>query len=467
MSKEFMGNDFLLDTPAAKALFYGFAARLPIIDYHCHIPARDIAEDIKYNNITQLWLAADHYKWRAMRACGVDERLITGDADDYEKFCAYCAAVPKLIGNPLYHWSHLELRRYFSCELLIKPENAREIWELTEKALQSGQMSAKSIIKSSNVEALCTTDDPSDDLSYHKALASDADFGVKVYPAFRPDKGMNPEREDFAEYIKKLSDAAGCPVTDLKTLKAAYIKRLDYFMSLGMKTADHGFDDFVVYSPADETEADDILRRALSGKRLTAEDAAKYRTHMMRFFASEYNKRGVVMQIHFGVLRNPNTVMYNKLGTDSGYDTIYGKSCTADLCRLLDSMNTDGALPKTVLYSVNPADDGALDSLCCAFNGGGEVKMQHGCAWWFNDSIPGMKNQLTSLSSMSSFGSFIGMTTDSRSLVSYPRHEYFRRLLCNFLGSLVEEGQYPADYEALGQTVCDVCYNNVKMFFGF
>lgn len=464
MSIEFMSDSFLLSNAPAEALYNNFAKRMPIIDYHCHIPIEDIYFDRKYNNIGELWLGADHYKWRAMRAAGIEEKYITGDATYKEKLDAYLSVLPKLVGNPLYHWSCLELKRYFGIRSVPKASASDELWDFTSKMLQSDSMSAKSIILSSNVEALCTTDDPAATLEYHRALAN-SDYPVKVYPAFRPDKGMNPDRAGYAEYISSLSKASGVMIDSLASLKEAYKVRLDEFLSLGMRTADHGFDDYVRFTLTSDEEADLIFRRALSGDSISGEDASRFRSNMILYFASEYKKSNTVMQIHFGVLRNPNSKMYRLLGPDSGYDTIYGQSCIYDIAKMLDAMNERDILPRTVLYSVDPGDNAALDSLACAFNGEGQTLIQHGSAWWFNDSLKGMREQLSSLASLSCLGSFIGMTTDSRSLVSYTRHEYFRRILCDMLGRMVVNGEYPPDYEALAQIVCDVSYNNVKKFF--
>lgn len=467
MIKKFMADDFLLSNPVSEVLYNNFAKAMPIIDYHCHIPVKDICNDIKYNNISEIWLYADHYKWRAMRALGVQERLITGDATDREKFDAYISCLPRLVGNPLYHWSNMELRRYFNCDLLPTRENSDLIYQKTLSVLQSGRVSAKSLITESGVEALCTTDDPADTLDYHKKLALDPTFKTKVFPAFRPDKGMNPTGADFAEYIQRLGNAADVNIDSLSSLKAAYLKRLGEFYGCGMKTADHGFDDYISFIPASDDECDVIFKKALSGGSITDIEKAKYKSNLILFFAKEYKKHGTVMQIHYGVLRNPNSLMFKRLGPDSGYDTIHGQNCIYDIAKMLDTMNTLDSLPKTVLYSVNPADNAALDSLCAAFNGRGETVMQHGSAWWFNDTLNGIREQLQSLASLSALGAFIGMTTDSRSLLSYTRHDYFRRILCDMLGELVMKGEYPADYESLAQIVCDVSYNNVKRFFNF
>lgn len=466
MSYRFITDDYLLNGDISRSLYKSFASRMPIIDYHCHISPRDIAENVKYNNITQIWLYGDHYKWRAMRACGIKEKYITGDADDREKFLAYCRAMPGLVGNPLYQWSHMELSRYFGCDLLLCPDNADRIWDLTKKRLQSDSMSAKSLIKDSGVEALCTTDDPCDDLEYHKAIACDNSFGVKVFPAFRPDKALNCDRCGYDGYINRLSDVSGIKIKDTASLKTALEGRIEYFVSLGMKTSDHGIDDYLLYKDADEGECDSILSEALNGGKVTFEQAAAFRCHMLVFLGSVYKKHGIVMQLHIGVLRNPNTVMFDRLGADSGYDTVHGRRCISDLARLLDKMSLCCALPDTVLYSADRGDDVALDLLCCAFNCD-TSRIRHGSAWWFNDTYDGIRKQIKSLAGASALGSFIGMTTDSRSLLSYARHEYFRRIFCSVTEDLVKTGQCPPDGELLGQLVCDVCYNNVKSFFGF
>lgn len=469
--KPFMDKDFLLSTETAQILFHNYADKLPIIDYHCHLSPKEIAEDKHYSNITEVWLYGDHYKWRAMRACGVEEKYITGDGSDYEKFSAYCACMPKLIGNPLYHWSHLELQRYFDCDLVICPENCEEIWRITAEKLALPEMGAKSLIEGSNVVLLCTTDDPMDSLEYHKQIA-ESGFGTKVLPAFRPDKGINIERQGIAAYYKALGESTGVEITDLASLEKAYLVSLDRFEALGCRTADHGMDDAVEFVKPDAYHADEILKKAIAsdGKDVSREELALFKSQMLRFFGIEYKKRGWVMQIHYGVKRNPNSEMFAKLGPDSGYDCINGSISTAALASLLDYMKSSDGLPKTVLYAANPIENAAIGTLCggfCAGDGSGKPTVTQGSAWWFNDNFDGMVAQMKSYANLSAFGNFLGMLTDSRSFLSYPRHEYFRRILCRVVGEWVEEGMYPADYDALAQLVADICYNNTKSYFGF
>lgn len=471
--KKFMGKNFLLKNDVAKILYHHYAAKLPIIDYHCHVSPKDIAENRKYENITELWLGGDHYKWRAMRFCGIDEEYITGNASAYEKFKAWCSCMPKLIGNPLYHWSHLELQRYFDYHGIIGADTCDEIWTLTNEKLADDSMSVRNLIQNSNVEILCTTDDPADSLEYHKQLAEDNSFTVTVLPAFRPDKAMNCDRRGFREYIAKLSKAAGITIATIEDLKAALSSRIAFFHELGCRTADHGFDDYVSYLVSTQgLHAAAIFEKALrtDGNEITANELSVYKTELMIFLGKRYKEHQWVMQIHFGVLRNANSEMFKKLGPDTGFDTISGINCTTSLARLLNRLNSENALPRTILYSINPTDNTALDALtgCFAKNdGGGLPYIQHGSAWWFNDNKVGMENQLTSLANTSSLGNFIGMLTDSRSFISYPRHEYFRRILCNLIGEWVENGEYPDDINTLADIVMDICYNNTKKIFGF
>ncbi len=469
--KPFMDKDFLLSTETAQILFHNYADKLPIIDYHCHLSPKEIAEDVRYSNITEVWLYADHYKWRAMRACGVEEKYITGDGSDFEKFSAYCECMPKLIGNPLYHWSHLELQRYFDCDLVICPENCEEIWKITSEKLASPDMSAKKLIENSNVALLCTTDDPTDSLEYHKIIA-ESGFSAKVLPAFRPDKGLNIERQGIAAYYKTLGASSGVEICDLASLEKAYLVSLDRFESLGCRTADHGMDDGVEFVKPDAYHADEILKKAIAsdGKDVSREELALFKAQMLRFFGIEYKKRGWVMQIHYGVKRNPNSEMFAKLGPDTGYDCINGSISTAALASLLDYLKNSGGLPKTVLYAANPIENAAIGTLCGGFCAGDGSKMPtvtQGSAWWFNDNFDGMVAQMKSYANLSAFGNFLGMLTDSRSFLSYPRHEYFRRILCRVVGEWVEEGMYPADYEALAELIADICYNNTKRYFNF
>lgn len=467
--KRFMGKDFLLGTETAKQLYHTYAEQLPIIDYHCHVSPREIAENRRFSNITEVWLGGDHYKWRAMRSCGVDEKYITGDASDYEKFRAFAACMPRLIGNPLYHWSHLELQRYFGYTGALSERSCDEVWELTSRRLAEPFMTVKNIIRASNVEVICTTDDPADDLRWHEKIASDGHFGTRVLPAFRPDKGIAIRRPGWREYISALAEAAGIAVTDLESLKTAYIGRLDCFAQHGCVTADHGIDDVIPCAERHElSRADEIFRAALSGHMPDEHDGEIFAVEMHRFFAAEYARRGWVMQIHFGVLRNACTPMFERLGADAGFDIIGGKSSVTELARLLDLFAVGGGLPRTVIYSINPSDNAAIGTLIGGFqmsDGSGLPRVMQGSAWWFNDNKTGMREQMTSLANLSSLGSFLGMLTDSRSILSYTRHEYFRRVLCSLIGEWVENGEYPYDTDELAQLVMDICYNNTKDFF--
>ncbi len=469
--KKFMDSDFLLSTETAKILYHNYAEKLPIIDYHCHLSPKEIAEDKRYTNITEVWLYGDHYKWRAMRSCGVDEKYITGDASDYDKFKAFCSVMPKLIGNPIYHWSHLELQRYFECELEICEANCDEIWALTSAKFAEPDMSAQSLISKSGVVLLCTTDDPADNLEYHKQLGAKG-FGTKVLPAFRPDKGLNIERKGIAEYMKRLGASTGVEITDLETLEKAYEISLNRFGELGCLTADHGMDNAVGFTKPDAFHANEIFKKALAsdGADITAEELVLYQSQMMRFFGKQYTKRGWVMQLHYGVMRNPNREMFEKLGADTGYDIINGSISTASIAKLLDYLKDNDGLPRTVIYSINPIENAAIGTLCGAFcigDGKGKPTVTQGSAWWFNDNFDGMVAQMKSYANLSAFGNFLGMLTDSRSFLSYPRHEYFRRILCRIVGEWVEEGMYPDNYESLAQLVADICYNNTKDYFGF
>ena len=465
-----MGDDFLLSTPTAQKLFDDYAKNTPIIDYHCHLVPAEIAENKQFANITEAWLYADHYKWRAIRACGFEEKYVTGGASDYDRFKAWAATMPNMIGNPLYHWTHLELARFFDVHTPLTEKTCDEIWEKCNAKLASGKMGAKDLIKMSKVKVICTTDDPADTLEYHKKIALDKDFETKVYPAFRPDKAVNIEKPGFKEYIEeKLSKAAGIEIKDMDSLLDAFTKRLDFFDSFGCKTSDHGMD-YVPYAPCTAKEADTILKKALSGKELTVEEADKYKTFVLSFFASEFTKRDWVMQIHYGVIRNQSTKNFEKLGPDAGFDTIAGYDCVRSALRLLNSFEIAGNLPKMVFYSLNPVENAAIDAMCGCFQGndkGIKSKIQHGSAWWFNDHLDGMRDQLRTFAATGSLANFIGMLTDSRSFLSYTRHEYFRRILCEYIGNLIENGEYPNDIETAGRIVHDISFENANRFFGF
>ena len=468
--KNFMGRNFLLTNETAKALYHRYAEQLPIIDYHCHVSPKEIAEDRQIPNITELWLGGDHYKWRAMRSCGVPEKYITGDASDYDKFMAYAKVMPSLIGNPLYHWTHLELKRFFGITDILSESTADAIWAQTAEMLAEPAFSVRSLITRSRVELLCTTDDPADSLEYHRQIAADETFTTKVLPAFRPDKCFNINKPGLAAYYEKLGAAAGVSVTDLDSLKEALCRRIDFFDSMGCRTADHGLDEYPMYVKPNPYAANEAMKTALSsdGRDVTAEQLCVLKSAMLEFLAGEYAKRGWVMQLHMGVARNTNAAMYKKLGPDTGFDTI-GQLNVPAIIELLDAMESGAGLPRTILYSINPTDNAALGSVLGAFQtaGDGFPKIMQGSAWWFNDSIDGMRAQMKQLANLSAFGKFLGMLTDSRSFTSYPRHEYFRRILCDLIGTWVEDGLYPFEPEALATLVCDICYNNTKNFFRF
>ncbi|MCD8312208.1 MAG: glucuronate isomerase [Firmicutes bacterium] len=467
--RKFMDEDFLLSGDTAKELF-GKVKDLPIIDYHCHVPPREIASDKRYSNIAELWLGGDHYKWRAVRSAGIPEKYVTGDASDYEKFRAYASVMPKLIGNPLYHWTHLELRRYFGCELILSPETCDEIWELTTKLLATDDFTVKNIIRRSNVEVICTTDDPADNLEFHREIARDKSFKTRVYPAWRPDRGMNIEAGGFRSYIEKLSFASDVRITSIDKLFEAYRKRLDFFEAAGCRVADHGLDVYHRYVKPDLYHADEIFKEALAsnGGISDPDKISLFKSEMFRFFGREYVSRGWVMQVHFGVNRNANSKMYSSIGPDTGFDTIGGTVSVTELSRLFDMMELSGGLPRTILYPINPSDNEAVAALtgCFQTSGDGKPRMLQGSAWWFSDTLDGMRRQMNSLASLSVFGDFLGMLTDSRSFTSYPRHEYFRRILCDIMGKWIDEGLYPSGRDA-EKIARKICYQNAKDYFKF
>ena len=463
--KSFMGRNFLLTNDTAKELYHEVAADLPIIDYHCHISAQEIWEDRKFKNITEVWLGGDHYKWRIMRANGVEEKYITGDAPDEEKFRKFAETLPLAVGNPLYHWSHLELRRYFGYEGALSPETAGEVWELANEHLKDDMMSARNIIRRSNVEVVCTTDDPADSLEYHELLQKDRTVDFRVLPAWRPDKAMNIELAGFPEYIEKLGNAAHVNISDWKSLMKALEKRLDFFLSLGCFVSDHGID-YVPFEPADEKTVDQVFQKALEGAILQEQEVRIYKTAFLLAMGRLYSKNGMAMQLHFGTKRNNNTAMFEKLGPDTGYDAIGGAVPYRELADFLNELEKTGELPKTIVYSLHPGDNAEIETILGCFQGGGTVgKMQHGSAWWFNDHKNGMRAQLESYAASGVLGTFIGMLTDSRSFLSYTRHEYFRRILCNYIGELVENGEYPYDERMLEKLVEGICYYNAKKYF--
>lgn len=464
--KQFLDKDFLLSTEMAKTLYHDYAENMPILDYHCHINPQEICEDRKFENITQVWLGGDHYKWRQMRSNGVDEKYITGNGTDREKFQAWAETMPKLIGNPLYHWSHLELRRYFGYEGYLNGDTAEEVWNLCNAKLQEDSMTVRNLIKQSNVTLICTTDDPVDSLEWHKKLAEDTTFDVQVLPAWRPDKAMNVEKPTFAAYMAQLSKVSGIEVKDFASLKEALKNRMDFFTSMKCCVSDHALE-YVMYAPATEDEVNAIIAKSLKGEAVSKEEELKYKTEFMLFVAKEYAKRNWVMQLHYGCKRDNNAYMFEKLGADTGYDCINNYAPSAQMADFLNALSATGEVPKTILYSLNPNDNAAIGTILGCFQGAPAGRIQQGSAWWFNDHKTGMKDQMISLANLGCLGNFVGMLTDSRSFLSYTRHEYFRRILCDLIGGWVDNGEYPADMKALEEIVKGISYNNVIKYFEF
>jgi glucuronate isomerase len=465
--REFIHEDFLLNNEPARILYHDYAEDMPIIDYHCHLDPRDIAEDRRYGSITEIWLGGDHYKWRAMRTNGVDERFITGDAAPRDKFLKWAETMPALIGNPLYHWTHLELKRYFGISELLGPGSADSIWERCNEVLARPEMSVKGIINRSNVRVICTTDDPADSLEYHRRIKEDSALKAKVLPAFRPDKAINIDKAGFSEYIAALSQASGIPIKSLSDLFAALKARMDYFHANGCRVSDHALDP-PVFAAGGEDDADAALRKALNGESVTPSEAAIYKTQLMLFLGRSYSALGWVMQLHAGTMRDANTRMYARLGPNTGYDMIADWNIAAALASYLDALDADDSLPKTILYVLNPRDNEMIATLAGCFQGGGiPGKIQFGSGWWFNDQKDGMLRQMTALANMGLLSRFVGMLTDSRSFLSYTRHEYFRRILCNLVGTWVENGEAPNDMLLLGGMIRDISYNNAARYFDF
>lgn len=463
----FMGNDFLLTNDTAKVLYHNYAEAMPIIDYHCHLSPMEIAQDRRFENITQLWLGGDHYKWRLMRSNGVDEQYITGSADDYDKFLAWAGTLQKAIGNPLYHWSHLELKRYFGYEGTLSPETVPEVWELCNRKLSEAQFSARSLIRNSNVTVICTTDDPVDSLSWHQQIADDASFDVKVLPTWRPDRAINLEKADYLQYLSELSSSSNINIRSYSDLKNALKNRLDFFASMGCKISDHGLET-MLYAPASEEEIEKIFSERLNGNSICTEDRLKYKYALLRFLGAQYHRLNWAMQLHYGVSRDNNTKQFLELGPDTGFDCIHPGNCSASLAAFLNSLAETDELPRTVVYSLNPIDNAAIATVIgCFQDSSARGKIQHGSAWWFNDNKTGMAEHMTNLANLGLLSNFIGMLTDSRSFLSYTRHEYFRRILCNLIGCWVENGEYPADIDFLGKMVRDISYHNCLEYFQF
>lgn len=460
--KSLINDNFLLENKTAVELYNNYAKPLPIVDYHCHIEAKEIAEDISFNNITELWLKGDHYKWRLMRTAGIDEQYITGSAPDKEKFMMWTKAVESAFGNPLYHWTCLELARYFDiCEPLTSL-NAENIWDRTSEVLQSGKLTARKIMTDSKVELICTTDDPCDPLIYHEAI-SKFGFDSKVLPAFRPDSIVDIEKESFNDYVKRLEVSSGRNINSLCDLKDVLYSRLDHFSEHGCRLADHGTE-YILYGENLSITPEEVFEKKMSDPKvtLTEEELTSYKTDIMLFFAREYARRSWTMQLHFGCKRNVNTAMLNRAGINCGCDTITGSfDFVTPLTGFMDKLNSEDLLPRMIIYSLNPIDNTVIDTLCGCYNDGSVPgKISHGAAWWFNDNLTGMEDHLRSLCAQSHLASFPGMLTDSRCFLSYTRHEYFRRIFCNFLGSEIERGRFPYDERILKNIIEKVCYRN-------
>ncbi len=457
--KQFMDREFLLTNDTAKHLYHELAASLPIIDYHCHLDPREIYEDRHFDNVTQLWLGGDHYKWRLMRSFGVDERSITGDATDREKFQKWAEALSLAAGNPLYHWSHLELKNYFGFDGHLTPENAEQVWQLCGEKLSQPDFSARNLILRSKVEAICTTDDPADSLEWHQKLRQ-TDFPVKVLPSFRPDKALGIEKQDYLAYLARLGSPAS-----FAALTEALRARLDRFTELGCRVTDHGMD-HVPYAPAEPAQIEAIYQKRLGGRMPTALETEQFKTALLLALGRAYHAKGLVMQLHFGVIRDLSKRVFRQLGPDAGIDAIGDQAPITKLAAFLNALDETGELPKTILYSLNPNDNAAIETVMGAFQTGeARGKLQHGSAWWFNDHKNGMRAQLESLAAEGHLATFVGMLTDSRSFLSYARHEYFRRIVCDLIGTWVENGEYPNDETLLKQLVQGICHDNAAAYF--
>ena len=461
--KKFMDKDFVLNSKTAVTLYENYAKDMPIFDFHCHLPVEEIWNDRKFSSITECWLGGDHYKWRLMREMGVDESYITGDKGDFEKFMKYAEVMPYAIGNPIFHWTHLELQRYFDIYDILSPETAKDIFDKCNKKLET--LTARKLISMSNVKKLFTTDDPIDDLHFHKLLKEDKTFDVEVYPAFRPDKAINIELPTYVPYIAKLADAADVRIDGIDSLCEALTKRIEYFDSVGCVCSDHALD-VVMFKPADKEKVDKIVKKALNGDDLTYDEIRQYKGYILVHLGKQYARLHWVQQYHIGALRNNSRRYMSLLGPDTGYDAIEDQCFAKELSMLLDTLDSTDELPKTILYCLNPRDNEVIATIMNCFQQGGIVgKMQFGSAWWFNDQKDGMQRQLTALSQLGLVSKFVGMLTDSRSFLSYTRHEYFRRILCDMFGTLIENGEYPDNIELVGQIVKDICYNNAIRYF--
>jgi glucuronate isomerase len=465
--KQFIDDNFLLETKTAEYLYHEHARKMPIIDYHCHLIPQQIADDIQFENITQAWLYGDHYKWRAMRSNGIDEKYCTGDASDYEKFEKWAETVPMTIRNPLYHWTHLELSRYFGIHDLLSPATAKKIYEESSAMLNTKEYSVRGLMNRMKVEVVCTTDDPVDNLEYHKKIKNDG-FHILVMPAWRPDKAMAVENvKTYNQYLDKLSEVSGIEISNYKSLLEALKKRHDFFHSAGCRLSDHGLENFYAESYSDR-EIEKIFKILRSGRDISKTDQLIIKSAILYEAALMDHEKGWTQQYHVGAMRNNNTRMMRQLGPDTGFDSIGDYPVATPMSRFLDKLDVDNRLAKTILYNLNPSDNEIMATMLGNFQDGTVPgKIQFGSGWWFLDQKEGMIRQMNALSTLGLLSRFVGMLTDSRSLLSYPRHEYFRRILCNLLGNDVEGGEIPNDRKLLGEMVENICYFNAKNYFGF
>ena len=465
--KAFMDEDFLLENETAKKLFHEHAAKMPIIDYHCHINPQQIAENYQFRNITDAWLSGDHYKWRMIRSNGVPEKLITGnESTDYEKFEMFAKSLPRAIGNPLYHWTHLELKRYFGITKTLSEKTCKEIWDECNAKLATDDFRVQSIIKKSNVKLVATTDDPGDSLEWHQKIREQGTCTCKVIPAWRPDKAMKIEKPGFKEYVSHIAKLVGLPaINSCEEFFNALDVRMKFFDEQGCRAADHGID-YAYCRIVSKDELEAIYQKGIKGEALTDTEIEAYKTMILIHLAKGYTKYEWVMQMHYGAIRDPNSKMFKILGADTGYDVVGNRPCAEGISQFMNALNEADALPKMIWYSLNPADNAVIATAIGAFQGPeAQGKIQQGSAWWFNDTYQGMIDQMTTLASLSILGNFVGMLTDSRSFLSYTRHEYFRRIMCNLIGTWVEKGMYPADMDFLGQIVEDISFNNTNRYF--
>lgn len=462
--KKFMDDEFMLKSKTASELYHSFAENMPIFDYHCHLMPSMMLEDKEFSNIGEIFLGGDHYKWRYMRSMGIDEEYITGSKPYKEKFKAFCAALQYAIGNPLYHWTHLELKRYFGIDSVCRSDNAEDIWNRANEVIKEKKMSPSTLINSSNVAFICTTDDPADDLEYHKKIAEKGHINAKVYPAFRPDMILNADKPSYGEYIQRLSKAAGKEIGSYADLIDAVFSRIDFFHQNGGRISDHAFE----YIPSEYgIDPEKIFAKAMQGQALSKQELDSYKFDTMVLLAKKYAELDWAMQLHIGAIRDNNSIMYKSLGADTGFDSIGDYAIAKPLSKLLDKMDSAGNLPKTILYTLNPKDNYVLATMLGNFQDKSTAgKIQFGSAWWFNDQRDGMTEQIKALANLGALSRFVGMLTDSRSFLSYTRHEYFRRILCSIIGGWIEDGEFPCDMDTAETIIKGICFDNAKKYFG-